>query len=75
MNKSNLLEDMMEYRTKAEMLEMLIKVILNNSRLNFEKKDLRIDTCDSVMDYVKALCPTAYNAKLTELREEEDEKL
>ena len=75
MDKSNLLEDMMQNRTKAEMFELLIKIILNNSRLSFDKKDLRIDTCDSMMDYVKALCPTAYNAKLTELQEEEDEKL
>ena len=72
MNNENLLEDMMQNRTRAELLDLLIKMILNNSRLTYDKKDLRVDTCDSIMDYVKALCPTAYNAKLTELQEEEN---
>lgn len=72
MNKESLLEDMMQNRTRAELLDLLIKMILINSRLTYDKKDLRVDTCDSIMDYVKALCPTAYNAKLTELQEEEN---
>lgn len=55
-------------------VEFLIYLILNNSRLSYDQKDLRIDNELVVLEAIKVLAKDEYEARLKELQEKENKE-
>ena len=54
-------------------IEFLIKLILNNVRLSYDQKDLRIDNELVLLEIIKVIAKDEYEAKLKELQESNKE--
>lgn len=50
-------------------VDFLIELILNNTRLNYNKDDLRINSDDVVLEVIKVLSKEKYENRLQELIE------
>lgn len=54
----------------SSQLDVLVGIILNGSRLNYDGNGLRIDDESEIFAYLRAIYPETYNARLRELKEE-----
>lgn len=54
-------------------IEFLIKLILNNVRLSYDQKDLRIDNELVLLEIIKVIAKDEYESKLKELQENSKE--
>lgn len=52
-------------------LDLLIDLIINNSRLDYNGKNLRIDEEKPVIEVIKIIAKEKYENKLKELKENE----
>lgn len=52
-------------------VQLLIELILNNTRLNYDKNDLRIDDDTAIIQVVKILAKEKYQNRFQELQEKE----
>lgn len=57
-----------------EAMEFLIELILNNTRLNYDKDELRIEGDNVVLEVIKVLAKAKYENRLQELQEKENNK-
>lgn len=55
-------------------MEFLIELILNNTRLNYDKDELRIEGDNVVLEVIKVLAKAKYEDRLQELQEKENSK-
>lgn len=55
-------------------MEFLIELILNNTRLNYDKDELRIENDNIVLEVLKVLAKAKYENRLQELQEKENSK-
>ena len=53
--------------------QLLIELIINNTRLNYDKNDLRIDDDTAIIQVVKILAKVKYQARFKELKESNKE--
>ena len=66
------LEEYLELRQESEQLKNVIKIILENStKSNYDKK-LTIYSGDKIYDYLKLIASEKYNARIEELKNEEE---
>ena len=54
--------------------EFLVKLILNNTRLNYDKNDLRIDNDTVLLEVIKVLNKQLYDERFQELIEKENKE-
>lgn len=50
--------------------EFLIKLILNNTRLSYDKNNLSIDEDKVILEVIKVLSPQAYEERFEKLQKE-----
>lgn len=55
-------------------MEFLIELILNNTRLNYDKDELRIEGDNVVLEVIKVLAKAKYEDRLQELQKKENSK-
>jgi hypothetical protein len=55
-----------------ESLDTMVRIILNCSDLDYGNKDLRLSTERAILEYVKAIYPSRYAARIQELKAERD---
>lgn len=55
-------------------LDLLIDLIINNSRLNYDKNDLRIDNDDTIMQVLKIIAKNKYENRLEDLKNQKINK-
>ena len=48
-------------------LDLLIELIINNTRLSYDEKDLRIDEDKAVMEVIKIIAKEKYKVRFNEL--------
>jgi len=53
----------------------LVKLILNNSRLDYDGKELRFDSESAIFEYIKVIDPDAYYRKFNSLKTEREAEL
>lgn len=53
-------------------LDTMIRIILNCSGLDYSDKDLRLESERAILEYIKAIYPSSYAARLKELKAERD---
>lgn len=53
-------------------LELLIDLILNNTRIDYLDKELMIDDDKAVMGVIKVIAKHKYNERLKELKEQKE---
>lgn len=74
MNKDNEFEYVLKLAIDKNNLDALVHLIIENARLSYDNKGLRIDNDYTVMQFIKYLYPNAYKNKLEELQKEENNK-
>ena len=52
-------------------LDLLIDLIINNAKMDYLDRDLRIDDDRAIIQVVKIIAKTKYEKKLSELKEQE----
>ena len=62
------------FRRVNNVLDNLITVILENTKLNYTDSGLTIKEDDEILHYVKFLDPSAYEDRLEELKKEAQER-
>lgn len=55
-------------------MDFLITLLLNNARLDYDGKDLRLDGDEIVLAVIKVLAEEKYEKRLKELQEKENEE-
>jgi hypothetical protein len=50
--------------------DTMVRIILNSSRLDYYCKDLTLDSEKTIIEYVKAIYPSSYAARIKELKAE-----
>ena len=60
---------------EVNQLYTLIKIIFNNTSLNYGGEGLRIDNCLSILEYLRVIDPDAYYRKLNKLKTEREAEL
>ena len=55
-------------------MEFLVELILNNTRLNYDKDELRIEGDNVVLEVIKVLAKAKYEDRLQELQKKENSK-
>ena len=60
---------------EVNQLYTLIKIIFNNTSLNYGGEGLRIDNCLSILEYLRVIDPDAYYRKLNKLKAEREAEL
>lgn len=55
-------------------MDFLITLLLNNARLDYDGKDLRLDGDEIVLAVIKVLAEEKYEKRLKELQEKESEE-
>lgn len=63
------LEEYIELRQESEILQNILKAIMDNSRLNYDKNRLVLDDDTNLMTYISIQEETIYNDTLAELKE------
>lgn len=58
----------------SSQLDTLVKIILNNSRLDYDGKSLRIENERAIFAYLMVIYPDTYNKRLGELKAARDEE-
>ena len=53
-----------------ELLDTMVRIILNSSRLDYYGKDLTLDSEKTILEYVKAIYPSSYAERIKELKAE-----
>ena len=53
----------------------LVKLILNNSRLDYDGKELRFDSESAIFEYLKVIDPDAYYRKFNSLKTEREAEI
>lgn len=53
-------------------LDTMVRIILNCSDLDYSDKDLRLATERAILEYIKAIYPSSYAARIKELKAERD---
>ena len=61
---------LMELAIDKNNLEALLHLIIDNARLSYDNKDLKINNEDTIMQFVKYLYPSTYRERLEKLQEE-----
>ena len=61
----------MELAMDKNNLEALIRLIIDNAELSYNKKDLRIGNETTILQFIKYLRTGAYESKLEELKKED----
>ena len=61
----------MELAMDKNSLEALIRLIIDNAELSYNKKDLRIGNETTILQFIKYLRTGAYESKLEELKKED----
>ena len=56
----------------SSQLDVLVGIILDGSRLNYDGNGLRIDDESGIFAYLRAIYPETYKARLRELKEERE---
>ena len=56
----------------SSQLDVLVAIILNGSRLNYDGNGLRIDDESEIFAYLRAICPETYKARLGALKGEHE---
>lgn len=55
-------------------LDLLIDLIINNSKLNYDKNDLRIYNEETIMQIIKIIAKDKYENRLEDLKNKETKK-
>ena len=63
------LEDYVQLRQESETLQNILKIIMDNSRLDYLKARLTLDEDMYLMNYLSIAESTIYNDRLAELKE------
>lgn len=61
-----------ELSSDKDLLDTMVRIILNCSDLDYGNKDLRLSTERAILEYVKAIYPESYAARIKELKAERD---
>ena len=76
-----LVDELIDAKDKASRLELdssqldtLIKIILNNSRLDYNGESLRIDNESAIFAYLMVIYPETYKRRLEELKAPRDKE-
>lgn len=64
-------EDYVELRKESERYENILKLLMNNARLNADKTELWVSDTDEIMTYLSIVEETIYNNRLEELQKAE----
>jgi len=65
------LEDYVQLRQESEVLQNILKLIMDNASLNYNSTELRLVSPEKLMDYLKITEETIYNDTLTDLQKKE----
>lgn len=65
------LEDYVQLRQESEVLQNILKLIMDNASLNYDSTELRLVDTERLMDYLKIAEETIYNDTLTDLQAKE----
>lgn len=74
MNKDNEFEFVLKLAIDKNNLDALAHLIIDNARLTYDNKELKIDNEHTIMQFVKYLYSNEYKEKLEELKKEENNK-
>ena len=61
-----------ELSSDKDLLDTMVRIILNCSDLDYGNKDLRLSTERAILVYVKAIYPESYAARIKERKAERD---
>lgn len=53
---------------------LLVELIINNTRLSYDKNELKIDNDTAIMEILKIIAKPLYEKRLQELQEKENSK-
>lgn len=79
---NKLVDELVDAKTQVNRLsvdsaqrDILIEIILNNSRLDYSGEGLRLENESAIFEYLRAIQPYSYEQKLIKLKEDKEAEL